>query len=225
MRPIPNILTVFRLVSPLFVLAALMLLARPFADWVGLSIFVVAALTDFLDGYLARWFNSFSQLGRILDPIADKVLVLSTGAILLIDHAAVTNLINPMILIPFILIMIREFTIGGVREVLAGKVALPVSWVAKVKTTMQLLAVILLFFQPITGFRVGELTQGMDNIILQGIVAGAVEDEIGLLNAIWRANAVDVAVVIAFWVAAILAWVSGLGYLSTAIRSLKKAAT
>ena len=101
---------------------------------VAFIIFVVAASTDWIDGYLARRWHATTRWGAILDPIADKVLV--TGAIL----GVLTSGSVPQIAIPCGLILFREFAVSALRETVAGKVKLPVTLLAKWKTTLQLVA-------------------------------------------------------------------------------------
>ncbi|HAJ03941.1 MAG TPA: CDP-diacylglycerol--glycerol-3-phosphate 3-phosphatidyltransferase, partial [Brevundimonas sp.] len=101
---------------------------------VAFIIFVVAATTDWIDGYLARRWHATTRWGAILDPIADKVLV--TGAIL----GVLTSGSVPQIAIPCGLILFREFAVSALRETVAGKVKLPVTLLAKWKTTLQLVA-------------------------------------------------------------------------------------
>lgn len=97
-------------------------------------IFVIAASTDWVDGFLARRWDATSRWGAILDPIADKILV--TGAIL----GVVTSGSVPQIAIPCGLILFREFAVSALRETVAGKVKLEVTVLAKWKTTLQLVA-------------------------------------------------------------------------------------
>lgn len=97
-------------------------------------IFVIAASTDWIDGFLARRWHSTTRWGAILDPIADKVLI--TGAILgVLAWGAL-----PQIAIPCGLILFREFAVSALRETVAGKVKLPVTLLAKWKTVMQMVA-------------------------------------------------------------------------------------
>lgn len=145
MSRIPNLLTGLRLALAMFTffgLAAAALLSdrlTPQAQfglerWAFIA-FVVAALTDFVDGWLARRLHAVSLWGAILDPIADKVLVCGVilGLLTLGGNAAVA--------IPAALILFREFTVSALREVAAGKgVSLPVTLLAKWKTTLQLTA-------------------------------------------------------------------------------------
>jgi CDP-diacylglycerol--glycerol-3-phosphate 3-phosphatidyltransferase len=151
MRSLPNILTSMRLVLALFMFLALAAAAGavPFISdaltpdaqfrlqrW-AVYAFVVAAVTDFFDGWLARKMNATSVWGAILDPIGDKVLV--CGAILgLLAMGA------QAVALPAGLILFREFTVSALREVGAGKgVKLPVTLLAKWKTTLQLVALTL----------------------------------------------------------------------------------
>jgi len=145
MNRLPNLLTGLRLALALFTffgLAAAALLSERLTPAMQFALerwafwaFVVAALTDFLDGALARRLHAETVWGAILDPIADKVLVCGVilGLLSLGPNAAVA--------IPAALILFREFTVSALREVAAGKgVSLPVTLLAKWKTTLQLVA-------------------------------------------------------------------------------------
>jgi CDP-diacylglycerol--glycerol-3-phosphate 3-phosphatidyltransferase/cardiolipin synthase len=104
--------------------------------WTALGIFCLAGITDFLDGYLARVLSQQSILGKMLDPIADKLLVAAVLIMLVADHT-----ISSYSLSAAIIILCREILVSGLREFLASlKVSLPVSKVAKWKTTLQLIA-------------------------------------------------------------------------------------
>ena len=147
-NPIPNILTGIRLAAGvvMFLILAGATGGIPIVssylspeDQFGLYrvafiIFVVAASTDWIDGYLARRWHATTRWGAILVPIADKVLV--TGAIL----GVLTSGSVPQIAIPCGLILFREFAVSALRETVAGKVKLPVTLLAKWKTTLQLVA-------------------------------------------------------------------------------------
>ena len=131
---IPNILTALRLLAAPGLAVMFLYFQRPWADWFALTLFVAAAVTDWFDGYLARRWHATTRWGAILDPIADKVLV--TGAIL----GVLTSGSVPQIAIPCGLILFREFAVSALRETVAGKVKLPVTLLAKWKTTLQLVA-------------------------------------------------------------------------------------
>lgn len=137
---LPNILTYARIVAvPLVVLCFFLeghLKSSDFARWSALAIFVAASITDYFDGYLARAWQQTSNIGRMLDPIADKLLV---AALLLM--LVYTGQIEGWTLWAAIVILCREILVSGLREFLADlKVSVPVSKVAKWKTTAQLFA-------------------------------------------------------------------------------------
>lgn len=99
-------------------------------------LFVLAAITDYFDGYIARNYNQLSTWGRVLDPIADKLLV--AAVILMI---AVTDRLNGINFIPAVVILLREVAVSGLREFLAElRVGLPVTKLAKWKTAAQMTA-------------------------------------------------------------------------------------
>ncbi len=150
MKALPNILTSARLVIALFMFVALAAAAggvpwlseqltadqqfslQRWAFWA----FVVAAVTDFFDGWLARKLDAVSIWGAILDPIGDKILV--CGALLGLMALGP----NPLVILPAGLILFREFAVSALREVGAGKgIKLPVTLLAKWKTTLQLVAI------------------------------------------------------------------------------------
>ena len=134
---LPNILTYARVAAVPVVAALLFWPLEEWARWTALAVFVAAAVTDFFDGYLARVWQQQSSLGRMLDPIADKLLV----AICLLMLAA-DGEIAGFSLWAAIIILSREILVSGLREYLAGlQVSVPASRVAKFKTAMQLVAV------------------------------------------------------------------------------------
>ena len=130
---LPNILTLSR-IAAIPVLVALVALHRPFGDASACLLFIVAGITDYLDGRIARSRRQFSDLGRMLDPIADKLLI---GASLMV-LAGFARL--PLWgLYPAIVILLREILVSGLREHLAGRrVSLPVTRLAKWKTAFQM---------------------------------------------------------------------------------------
>ena len=133
---LPNLLTYGRIAAVPLV-AGLLMWGGHGARWVALAIYIAAAITDFLDGYLARLWQQQSKLGRMLDPIADKVLVsvvllvLSADGILFGGHIWAA-----------IIILAREVLVSGLREFLGElQVSVPVTQIAKWKTTVQLIAI------------------------------------------------------------------------------------
>ena len=139
LKKIPNILTIGRIIIvPFFVLA--FYLPGFYGDLTAFALFVVASFTDFLDGMLARMLGEESKLGELLDPIADKIIV-ATALILLV----MSGTIKHYEVIAAIIILTREILISGLREFLAkGKIRLPVSNLAKLKTFLQMVAIALL---------------------------------------------------------------------------------
>jgi CDP-diacylglycerol--glycerol-3-phosphate 3-phosphatidyltransferase/cardiolipin synthase len=133
---LPNVLTYGRLVAVPVVVAFLFWPQVAWARWTALAIYTLAAITDFFDGYLARAWSQQSSLGRMLDPIADKLLV---AAVLLALTADGT--ISGPSLWAAIVILCREILVSGLREYLAElQVPVPVTAVAKWKTTVQLIS-------------------------------------------------------------------------------------
>lgn len=153
--------------------------------WLAFAVFAAASLSDFLDGWLARRLDQHSLLGRILDPIADKLLVAAALVMLATDDRA------PVIAV--VAILARELLISGLREALAGRVALPVQRLAKWKTAAQMGAIALLLFAPAAA------------PLLPGTAGGglATAGE-GLL-----------------WLAVLLTWASAIGYLRVVQRGVK----
>jgi CDP-diacylglycerol--glycerol-3-phosphate 3-phosphatidyltransferase len=172
MKHIPNLLTILRLVLSLAMFGSMVVIASggyP-AIAVGLirfmlAAFVLAAVTDFFDGWLARRWGVVSVTGAILDPIADKILV--CGAILgLIAVGA------PEMLLLGGIILFREFAVSALREVLAPRgIKLPVTFLAKIKTTLQLVAIaamMIVWFWPAwhIDVRIDHLKLALDGAIL-----------------------------------------------------------
>ena len=145
---LPNILTYARIIAvPLVVLCFFVegrLQSTDTARWWAVVIFVVASITDFFDGYLARIWKQTSNIGRMLDPIADKLLV--SACLLLL---AADGTIAGWALWAAIIILCREILVSGLREYLASlKVSVPVSTLAKWKTTVQMFSIVFLLAGP-----------------------------------------------------------------------------
>ncbi len=114
------------------------------------GLFCLAGLSDWLDGYLARRLNIVSSMGRMLDPIADKLLIAAVLLGLSAQRGA-----EPVFLIPALAIVMREFLVSGLREYLAGsKVIIKVSWAAKWKTALQMVSLGCLIISPALSFGV-----------------------------------------------------------------------
>jgi cardiolipin synthase (CMP-forming) len=138
---LPNLLTYGRIVAIPVVVGCMfwqnILHGGLWLRWVALAIFIGAAISDFLDGYFARVWAQQSSLGRMLDPIADKLLVSSCLLML-----AAEDTIHGWALLAAVVILCREILVSGLREYLAElRVSVPVTQLAKWKTTLQLVAV------------------------------------------------------------------------------------
>ncbi len=158
---LPNLLTYGRVVAVPVVAGLLFWPADPRARWAAFAVFVIAGITDYLDGYFARAYAQSSALGRMLDPIADKLLVAACLLML-----AANGGISGYSLWAAIVILCREVLVSGLREYLAElKVGVPVSRVAKYKTTLQLVALGFLIVGP-AGERVLPYTQGIGLVLL-----------------------------------------------------------
>ena len=137
---LPTLLTYGRILAVPLILLCFYLEGRTHptdsARWTALVIYVVASITDYLDGYLARIWKQTSNIGKMLDPIADKLLV--SAVLLLLAH---NGTIDRYSLWAAIIILCREILVSGLREYLAGlKVSVPVTRLAKWKTTVQMVA-------------------------------------------------------------------------------------
>jgi len=133
---LPNILTYGR-IAAVPAMVACFYIEGPVSNWLALTIFVAACITDYLDGYLARIWQQQSALGRMLDPIADKLLV--AAALMMLVYVGT---VGGWSLLAAIIILSREILVSGLREFLAElRVSVPVTNLAKWKTTMQMVAI------------------------------------------------------------------------------------
>ena len=141
MLTLPNMLTLSRILAvPLLVF----LLWKPswFDYAITFGLYCLVGITDYFDGYLARAQGTVSRLGVFLDPIADKIMVVGVIVMLVSTRQAEADpVIHGFHIVPALIILLREITVSGLREFLAGlQVSLPVSRLAKWKTTFQLVA-------------------------------------------------------------------------------------
>ncbi|MBO9455109.1 CDP-diacylglycerol--glycerol-3-phosphate 3-phosphatidyltransferase [Paracoccus sp. R12_1] len=138
---IPNILTLFRLIAAPAVPLMFLYFQRPWADWAALTIFLIAAITDWLDGYLARAWQQESRFGAAMDPIADKAMVV-IAIVVITGYSGM----NPWLILPAAVILFREVFVSGLREFLGPNAKLlKVTKLAKWKTTFQMVAISVLF--------------------------------------------------------------------------------
>ena len=136
---IPNILTIGRIIIvPIFVLT--FFIPGLFGDLIPFFLFALASFTDYLDGLLARMFKEESNLGELLDPIADKILI-AAALILLVMNGTIKN----YEVVAAIIILTREILISGLREFLAkGRIAMQVTSLSKLKTFIQMVSIAIL---------------------------------------------------------------------------------
>ena len=155
---LPNLLTLSRILAIPLVVASFYV-PGDYARWFACALFSAAGITDWLDGHMARRWEQQSELGRFLDPIADKLLVAATLFMLVAKDRFSTE----WSLLPALVILCREILVSGLREYLAGlRVGMPVSRLAKWKTAIQMVAIGVLIvgdagpaFLPVTA--IGEL--------------------------------------------------------------------
>lgn len=141
-----NILTCSRMILLPFMIAMFYLEAHwgAWAAWLCFILYALCAVTDFLDGYIARKYNQITSFGTFLDPVSDKIFVTSL-LLMLVAFDRVTGLWILLVL----LIFVREFLVSGLREFLGPKnIKMPVSFMAKWKTTVQMLATGFLILGP-----------------------------------------------------------------------------
>ncbi|MEL6582278.1 MAG: CDP-diacylglycerol--glycerol-3-phosphate 3-phosphatidyltransferase [Pseudomonadota bacterium] len=213
---IPNILTVMRVLAAPGIGLCFLLFDRPAADWIALTLFVVAALTDYADGWIARRFNMGSAFGKMLDPIADKAMVIIAAAVIL----QLTGL-TPAIMIPILWILLREVLVSGLREFL-GDVKLDVTRLAKWKTTVQMVAIAVLLGAGALATEHESWRQALGPRLYQGLASGEIADDIGLGRLIFFENLTFTFGVILLWIAALLTVLSGADYLRKAMPYLEE---
>ena len=213
---LPNILTLLRLLAAPGVVLMFLYFTRPWADWFALVLFVGAAVTDFLDGYLARAWKQESKFGAMLDPIADKAMVV-IALLVITGYAGM----DPWILLPATVIIFREVFVSGLREFLGDTAGtLKVTKLAKWKTTAQMVAIAVLFATGIFQHMLIERTVGMDGAVIQAIFEGG-DDPLHLRlidKAYWATWWIGVGLL---WVAAVLTLITGIDYFRKALPHLR----
>ena len=141
MKNLPNVLTISRIVllAPLLIM---IYLPNDQLNFISVILFILIALTDFFDGFFARRQNIMSEFGKMLDPIADKLLVVGVLIVLMIKGT-----IEDLTILPALLIIFREIFISGLREFAANRnsqASIDVSQVGKLKTAIQMLSLLLI---------------------------------------------------------------------------------
>ncbi|MGD0866213.1 MAG: CDP-diacylglycerol--glycerol-3-phosphate 3-phosphatidyltransferase [Rhizomicrobium sp.] len=189
---LPNILTVLRiLLVPVFAFA--FALPGETARLVAFAVFCIAGVSDALDGFAARKLQASSDFGRMLDPIADKILV-AVALMMIVAERSVPQfnltpgLLSALKLVPALVILAREILVSGLREFLASvRVSVPVSRIAKMKTAIQMVAIGAMILGPIA------------NKVIPGAFVGAY---------------------VAMWIAAALTVYTGISYFRAGLRHL-----
>ena len=217
---LPNILTVLRLLAAPGVAVMFLYFSRPHADWLALLLFMTAAITDFVDGYLARAWRQETKIGAMLDPIADKAMVV-IALMVIVGYSASHWM--PWLVLPATVILFREVFVSGLREYLGDTAGtLKVTNLAKWKTTAQMVAISVLFGQGIFEHYLVMSSFGMDQGIVDQIMAGEIEDTQGLRwkfeGMIWTGRLG----LWLLWIAAALTLITGADYLRKAMPHLKE---
>lgn len=188
---VPNVLTMLRLLAAPGLAVMFLYFHRPWADWFALLLFVGAAVTDWIDGYIARSWKQTTRLGTMLDPIADKAMVV-IALMVIVGYSSM----SPWLVLPATVILFREVFVAGLREYLGDTAGtLKVTRLAKWKTTAQMVAIAVLF------------AQGVFEHYLGAQYAGAV---ISGHAGLWL-----------LWLAAALTLATGIDYLRKAMPFLK----
>ena len=214
---LPNTLTIVRLLAAPAVLIVFLILPRPAADWIALVLFVGASATDWFDGHLARSWEQQTKLGTMLDPIADKAMVV-------IALAALVGLmgLTGWVILPATIILFREVFVSGLREFLGDTAGtLKVTKLAKWKTTVQMVAIAVLLAHGIFEQGLIGLAAGLDEAALLEVLEGRAEG-IGGLG--WRYNGLLAswyAGIALLWAAAVLTFLTGWDYFNKARPYLK----
>ena len=224
---IPNMLTILRLVAAPGVVFVFLYFARPWADMLALALFGIAALTDWIDGHLARRWSQVTKLGTMLDPIADKAMVVIALLVLAvltgIDPVPGIAGFDALIIIPATLVVFREVFVSGLREFLGDTAGtLKVTRIAKWKTAMQMIAISVLLAQGIAAHYFGMWTWGMDAEMAQAVLAGEVEDTLGIRLMYYANFILAWGGLILLWLAAILTLLSGADYFRKALPYLQE---
>ena len=191
---------------------------RPWADWFALTLFVGAAITDWFDGYLARLWKQESKFGTMMDPIADKAMVV-IAIMVLTGYSGM----NPWLILPATVILFREVFVSGLREFLGAKAGLlRVTKLAKWKTTAQMVAIAVLFLGTGLEYLNGVAMQGMTPEQYADAVSAGLADPIRACGQRDCASlAGDVGMVL-MWIAAGLTALTGWDYFRKSLPYLRE---
>ena len=214
---LPNTLTALRLLAAPGLAVMFLYFSRPLADWFALLLFVSAAVTDWFDGYIARAWSLESKMGAMLDPIADKAMVV-IALMVIVGYSSM----SPWLVLPATFILFREVFVSGLREYLGDTAGtLKVTKLAKWKTTFQMVAIAVLFAQGVFEHSLAVSVEGLDPGQVGAILDREVPDPHGL---IWKEQGMFYAGHIGLtllWVAAALTLVTGWDYFTKALPHLR----
>jgi len=214
---LPNILTVIRLLAAPGVAVMFLYFHRPWADWLALALFVSAAVTDWFDGYLARAWKQESKFGAMLDPIADKAMVV-IALVIITGYSGM----NPWLILPVTAILFREVFVSGLREFLGAKAGLlKVTKLAKWKTTAQMVAIAVLFLGTGLEHVEGIARQGLTMEQYADLVSQGLADPIRSCGTRGCSSYATMVGLVLIWVAAVLTMVTGWDYFRKSLPFLK----
>ncbi len=216
---IPNTLTFLRLLAAPGVPIMFLYFHRPYADWFALTLFVSAAITDYFDGYLARLWKQESKFGAMLDPIADKAMVV-IALLIITGYSGM----NPWLILPATVILFREVFVGGLREYLGAKAGLlKVTKLAKWKTSAQMVAIAVLFLGTGLEHLEGIARQGLTTTQFNELVAQGLRDPIRSCGPRGDCSSyATLAGLVLIWIAAALTFVTGWDYFRKSLPFLKE---
>ncbi|NEX46098.1 CDP-diacylglycerol--glycerol-3-phosphate 3-phosphatidyltransferase [Pseudotabrizicola algicola] len=214
---LPNILTVMRLIAAPGVAIMFLYFHRPWADWFALTLFIVAAITDWFDGYIARRWQQESKFGAMLDPIADKAMVV-IALVIITGYSGM----NPWLILPVTLILFREVFVSGLREFLGAKAGLlKVTKLAKWKTTAQMIAIAVLFLGTGLEHLEGIARRGMTAEQYASLVSQGLADPLRSCGARGCSSVATLVGLALIWVAAVLTLMTGWDYFRKSLPYLK----
>ena len=213
---IPNILTMTRLLAAPGVAVMFLYFDRPYADWFALLLFLVASITDWFDGYLARIWRQETKFGAMLDPSADKAMVV-IALMVIVGYSSM----SPWLVLPATFILFREVFISGLREFVGNNsIDLKVTVLAKWKTTSQMLSIALLFAQGVVEHYALKFSSSKD-VNSTDISQSSETDQITELDfdfLYWLENFG----LVMLWIAAILTLITGFEYFKKAVPILRE---
>ena len=214
---LPNTLTFLRLLAAPGVAVMFLYFHRPWADWFALTLFISAAITDFFDGYLARLWKQESKFGAMLDPIADKAMVV-IALLIITGYSGM----NPWLILPATAILFREVFVSGLREYLGATAGrLRVTRLAKWKTTAQMIAIAVLFLGTGLEHLEGIARRGMTMDQYAAAVTAGLADPIRSCGTRGCSSLATTVGLVIIWIAALLTIATGSDYLVKSLPYLK----